>query len=152
MWALFWDMHSGGSTKYESFDKIYVEAANEAEARTTFARATGRDPAHVTCNCCGKDYSVSFDPTLERASAYHRNCRYDKDAKGYVEEQDDREYAKPYVPLAEYLKRPDVLVIESPHKDILAALDEYVSRSGVELTGELFSVDVAILRRLLALV
>ena len=74
-WTLFWDMHSGGRTKVDPYDKIYIEAPLK-EAMAVFYSKFGRDPLHITCSCCGEDYSVDEYQSLERASAYLRNCQW----------------------------------------------------------------------------
>lgn len=65
------DMHSGGRTKIRGVDYVYIEAP-QSEAELLFAKLTKRDPNHVTCDCCGEDYSVSEHATLEEASSYER--------------------------------------------------------------------------------
>ena len=104
-WTLFWDMHSGGSSK-TNWDKIYIQAP-EAEAITIFENRMGRNPHQVACSCCGSDFSILESETLAEASAYHRNCRY-IDGQGYVEEQGD---LSTYQTLEDYIKLPNVLVI-----------------------------------------
>jgi hypothetical protein len=74
MWTLFWDMHSGGGSK-EQWENIYIEAPKE-EAKIIFYNRFGHNPERVTCTCCGDDYSISEEKTLEQVSGYHRNCRY----------------------------------------------------------------------------
>lgn len=51
----FVDMHSGGRSK-TSAEVWYVDAESEEAARERFTRHTGRDPDHVTCSCCGRDF------------------------------------------------------------------------------------------------
>ena len=72
-WTLFWDMHSGGGTKEEPYDQIYIELPKET-AIIYFFNRFGHNPNRVTCTCCGKDYSISESLNLEEASAYHRDC------------------------------------------------------------------------------
>jgi len=107
MWTRFMDMHSGGSQK-EAFDYCYIEAP-EGEAKKIFYNRFGHNPERVTCTCCGNDYSISEAPTLEEASAYYRNCAYE-DGK-WVEKPDCRYSAEKLIPLSEYVKQPEVLVI-----------------------------------------
>jgi hypothetical protein len=110
MWTLFWDMYSGGHIKEKPYDKIYIEASQD-EAEIIFYNKFGHNPHRVTCTCCGPDYSIDNSESLEEASAYHRNCRYDKKCNKYIEEGDpEREWAK-YLTLSEYLKEKDILVI-----------------------------------------
>jgi hypothetical protein len=54
MWTRFMDMHSGGDAKTGD---VFIEAP-EAQARAIFTARFDRDPDHVTCTCCGRDYSV----------------------------------------------------------------------------------------------
>lgn len=103
------DMHSGGGRK-EKFEYLYVELP-EKDALVFFQNRFGHNPERVTCTCCGSDYSTDENPTLEKASAYDRNCRWDEVVKGYVEEPDCRYGNKELISLEEYLKREDVKVI-----------------------------------------
>jgi hypothetical protein len=102
-WTRFMDMHSGGSEK-EDFAKLYIEAP-ETEARAIFYNRFGHNPDRVTCTCCGSDYSLDEEPTLARASAYDRGCRWSNDAGDYVEEPDDSKYPRKYVPLDQFIER-----------------------------------------------
>lgn len=96
-WTLFWDMHSGGGTKEEPYDKIYIEAP-AAEARVIFYNRFGHNPERVSCTCCGEDYSIYEEPTLEEASDYHRRGSFGRG---------------PQVTVEEYIAKPDVLVIRA---------------------------------------
>ena len=88
MWTRFMDMHSGGGAK-EKQEYIYIEA-DEVTAVQVFERVFGHNPNHVTCSCCGEDYSINSDNlSLEEATEYERRG----------------------MPLEEYIKRPDVLVV-----------------------------------------
>lgn len=106
MWTLFWDMHSGGDLKL-NWSKIYVELPRD-RAIEYFKTRFGRDPYNVTCSCCGEDYSISEEDTLEQVSGYHRNCAYDVNTDKYVESSDDSCY---FIPLDDYRKLEDVLII-----------------------------------------
>ena len=97
-WTQFWDMHSGGGSK-EQWDKIFIEAP-EAEAKAVFYNRFGHVADRVSCTCCGEDYSVSECETLADATAFHRN---DYESK-YRKSGD-------VIALADYIQRPDVLVI-----------------------------------------
>lgn len=112
-WTHFWDMHSGGSLKTK-WHHIFIEAP-QAEAERVFRERTGRDPHNETCDCCGPDYSIFEEPTLEQATAYHRNCDFNHESRVYVERQDPRKTwpSGKYVPLDEYVNRDDVLVIRA---------------------------------------
>lgn len=100
-WTRFMDMHSGGSTKVvirkQAIEYIYIEAP-ENEARVIFYNRFGHNPSRVTCTCCGEDYSVSEEQTLELATAFERGC------KGRFHD---------YTPLADYIAKKDVLVIRA---------------------------------------
>jgi hypothetical protein len=109
MWTKFWDMHSGGGQK-EKWAMIFIEAP-EDEAKIIFYNRFGHNPERVTCTCCGDDYSISEEKSLEQATAFHRNCKYDG-KNGYIEQADEgRGYAGKYVSLDEYLSSGDVLTI-----------------------------------------
>jgi hypothetical protein len=96
------DMHSGGSSK-EDFEYLYIEAP-EAEAKVIFYNRFGHNPERVTCTCCGDDYSISEEETLAEATAYDRGCRYSSEAKGYVEEPDNRYGEGRYIPLDQFIE------------------------------------------------
>jgi hypothetical protein len=134
VWTLFWDMHSGGGTKVEPFEKIYIEAP-ESEAKIIFYNRFGRNPDRVTCTCCGGDYSTDESDTLEQASGFHRGCAYgyfnkdgeecsDKEAwvvgkglnegyrSGYVERPCTKySFNREYLTVDEYKNKKDVLII-----------------------------------------
>jgi hypothetical protein len=105
MWTQFMDMHSGGSLK-EKWQYIYIEAP-EKIARIVFYNRFGHNPDRVTCTCCGEDYSVSESKTLEEATAYKRDCRWD--GKKYVKDSKS-------ITLEQYKKKKDVHFIYA--KDI----------------------------------
>lgn len=129
-WTLFHDMHSGGGTKEEPFEKIYIEVP-QAEAELVFYNRFHHNPYRVTCSCCGEDYSVTEYESLNEATAGERGCEYvNTDKAGneitqeqwralplgergrghYVERHGPRSFNK-YVPLGKYLERDNVLVI-----------------------------------------
>lgn len=91
-WTQFWDMHSGGDLKEKPYHMIYIEAPKD-EARVIFYNRFGHNPERVSCTCCGEDYSVSEEPTLEQLTGYHRGCRNQT--------------------LADYCRNDDVLVIHA---------------------------------------
>lgn len=107
MWTTFWDMHSGGSQK-EKWSKGFIEAP-EGEAVSVFYARFGHNPNRVTCTCCGEDYSISENETLAKATAFHRNCEWDKVEGGYVE-RPRSDYGE-YMTLDEYIASDDVMVI-----------------------------------------
>ncbi len=69
-WTEFSDMYSGGDPKLRE-TKIYIEAPEEIAAKV-FTAIYGRNPRHVTCSCCGPDYGIIEDDTLEEATDYAR--------------------------------------------------------------------------------
>lgn len=109
-WYLFWDMHSGGSQKLD-WSSIYIEDQSRAIAIAAFESLFQRDPDHVTCLCCGPDYSISDHDSLEQASAYHRSCAFE--GGRWVEEPNTAYGADPrtYRTLTQYLQDPDVKVV-----------------------------------------
>lgn len=141
-WTQFWDMSSGGSRKLK-WGHIYIEAPIE-EAKIIFQNRFKRNPERVSCTCCGEDYSVSEYPSLKQASGFERKCRNlktPKDEKGFYKNDDpilrenyylddneqppkgyEIEERSPWrsnersIPLEEYIKESNVLVIHS--KDI----------------------------------
>lgn len=113
-WTLFWDMNSGGKQK-EDFKYCYIQAKEE-KAISIFYSRFGHDPNNVTCSCCGEDYYVSIHRTLSEASGFHRGCAWDSKKEIYVDKPDKGKYSKKYIPLREYRKQEDVLII--PKKDI----------------------------------
>lgn len=141
MWTQFWDMHSGGGQK-EKWAHIYIEAP-EAEAKRVFFNRFGHNPDRVTCTCCGPDYSVTEEPTLEQLTGHHRNCKTlqtprDPETNRFVQPDDpwfdEHHYLEPgeeaeaerrgyavddrfrygeYRTLGQYVREPDVLVIRA---------------------------------------
>ena len=79
LWTHFWDMHSGGRTKEEPFNHIFIQAP-EVQAIRIFYERFGHNPHRVTCTCCGEDYSVN-EGTIQSLSAYHRNATYEGEDK-----------------------------------------------------------------------
>lgn len=71
MWTHFWDMNSGGGVKHD-VAHIYIEAP-EGEAKSVFYARFGTNPERVSCTCCGEDYSIEEEPSLEEATGYQRN-------------------------------------------------------------------------------
>lgn len=118
MWTHFWDMHSGGRTKEEPYNHIYIEAPEE-EAIVIFYNRFGHNPNRVTCTCCGEDYSISSNESLEQLTGFHRGCHYDDNIRKYREEKSRHKYDKnkKYYSLLNYIEKEDVLLIRD--KDIL---------------------------------
>ena len=63
MWTKFMDTYSGGNKK-ENWENIYIEAPKE-EAKVIFYNRFGHNPDRVTCTCCGPDYSIYEEETLQ---------------------------------------------------------------------------------------
>lgn len=134
MWTQFWDMHSGGGLKLPPWHYIYIEAP-EDEATVIFCNRFGRHPENVTCQCCGEDYSVKSEETLEQLTGFHRNLRAIKrigralkndpvlnrwyylepgqePPEGYTVDRAWNRSARELT-LDEYVKQPDVLVVSA---------------------------------------
>lgn len=77
-WTHFWDMHSGGRTKIEPYNHIFIELP-EKEAISAFYSRFNRNPNRITCTCCGSDYSISEYDSLERATSFFRNVEIQED-------------------------------------------------------------------------
>jgi hypothetical protein len=107
MWTKFWDMHSGGSQKEEQ-QFIFIEAS-EDEAKAIFYNRFGHNPERVTCTCCGDDYSISEDESLEQITAYHRNCAYGEN--GYLEYQNTEYPLGNYQTLEQFLSGKTAIAI-----------------------------------------
>jgi hypothetical protein len=113
-WTEFYDMSSGGRTKIEPFTQIYIQA-NEADARKFFQEIFDRHPDHVTCDCCGEDYSVEERKDLLDVTGHDRHCAYSDEEKRFIEER--RKY--PNHPgyevrkIEDHIRLPHVLVIFS---------------------------------------
>lgn len=110
-WTRFMDMHSGGGTKEPPYEYVYIEAP-EKEAIKIFFNRFKHNPSRVTCTCCGDDYSISEEESLQQATAHERDCNY-RDGK-YVEEPKTSTYSDhvwTLTTLEDYLKKETVLVI-----------------------------------------
>lgn len=82
-WTQFWDMHSGGRAKLDPVDKVFIEAPMEQALGVFYARFD-RNPRHITCDCCGEDYSISEHETLDEATEYHRKWGSANSLEDYV--------------------------------------------------------------------
>ena len=122
-WTRFMDMHSGGGMKEPPYEYIYIEAP-EDEARVIFYNRFGHNPDRVTCTCCGSDYSIDESSSLQKATAFERNCEWENG--GYVERQTAdkitirKTYRTPaddpwglYQTVEQYIARRDVLIIKA---------------------------------------
>lgn len=105
------DMHSWGFLK-EKRAYILIEAPQE-EAEVIFYNKFRHSPNRITCTCCGEDYSIDENETLEQATGYNRGCKYDDKKKKYIESPRDswRRLSDTYIPLDVYIRSPDVLII-----------------------------------------
>jgi hypothetical protein len=108
--VLFLDMHSGGRTKEEPFDKIYIECDNEDEAKIIFYNIFGHNPERVTCTCCGEDYSINPPAPLAKATGFHRGCAWNDAGSETIEKPVPRGFKK-YQTLDEYMRGKRVLFI-----------------------------------------
>lgn len=122
MWTIFTDSHSGGKQKLE-WEIILLEVG-EKHAPSFFEELFGRDPDHITCSCCGSDYSWDEYETIEKATGYYRNCDY-KIGEGYVESPspDCKKYKWEYITVEQLLERGyENKKIKVVYKDELKAL------------------------------
>ena len=103
IWTRFMDMHSGGGTKQDPYEYIYIQAP-ENEAVSVFYSRFGHNPNRVTCTCCGEDYSISSGE-LTQITAYDRRCTWD---------QANRKWNDDGSSLEEYFSKSDVLAIPEP--------------------------------------
>lgn len=78
------DMHSGGGLK-TGFEYIYIQWP-EKKAKEIFQQLFNRDPDHITCYCCGKDFSIDESEDLYQATGYVRHCEYENGK--YIEKVD----------------------------------------------------------------
>lgn len=56
-WTMFDDGHSGSGRQMEPYEYIIIQAPWDIAQRVFYAKFD-RVPEHVTCPCCGPDYSV----------------------------------------------------------------------------------------------
>jgi len=155
-WTRFNDMHSGGGTKVNGYEKIYIEAPIEA-AKSVFYNRFERNPERVTCTCCGPDYTIDEYPSLQQATGHERNCRVLKTPKdelgrymndlpelkeNYYLEPDEEppegfqvkstpswKSRREHVELSEFIQQDDVLVIRATEIDD-SEKDENVPKEG----------------------
>ena len=109
MWTKFMDMYSGGGQK-EKWQYIYIEAP-EDKAIKIFYNRFGHNPNRVTCTCCGEDYSISSAETLEKVTAFNRNCNWAEDGNTIIEQQNTKFSLGKYMTLEEYCKNENILII-----------------------------------------
>ena len=77
----FMDMHSGGSLK-TPYTHIYIDEPL-GEAVRTFKEIFKQDPDAVACTCCGSNFVYEEYDSLEEATAYDRECKWDSIKKIY---------------------------------------------------------------------
>lgn len=99
-WTRFMDMHSGGDIKEGDYHYIYIQAA-EDEAKVIFYNRFGHNPERVTCTCCGDDYSISTEQTLEQVTGFERGC--ENTDEGYIEVEAKKYKIHAYVDLTTYM-------------------------------------------------
>ena len=107
-WFKFNDMHTGGFTKTD-YDVIYIQANTETDAINVFKSKFQIEPYDIACDCCGYDFAISEENSLQQMTAYERGCEYSKDLSEYIEIQGSQ--YRDYIPLDDYVKRNDVLVL-----------------------------------------
>lgn len=112
MWTHFWDMHSGGGTKEEPYNHIYIEAP-EKEATVIFYNRFGHNPNRVTCTCCGEDYSINSNTELTQLTAHHRGCRWDNVEGRYVDAPAAPLFGRKFQLLDQYKQSEGVLFIHA---------------------------------------
>lgn len=95
-WTRFMDMHSGGDLKLPPYTHIYIESDSRAKGVSIFQEKFGLHPEHITCPCCGKDYSISFGEDLAQLTGFERGCAYAR--RG--------DFGTPYLMLDEYIAPP----------------------------------------------
>lgn len=111
MFFEFWDTGSGGTLKAPPYKMIYIEALSLKDAVNIFVERFDVDPYNVSCRCCGQDYSIESNESLEILTCFNRNAHYNETEERYIEEQDPEKTWAEYVSLEEYLKQPNVLLI-----------------------------------------
>ncbi len=126
-WTRFMDVHSGGDLKLPPYTHIYIESDSRAKGVSIFREKFGRHPEHITCPCCGEDYSISFGEDLAQLTGFERGCAYARrgDEGRYIGRNTGGEplpaangwsiehvpFGTPYLMLDEYIARPDVLIV-----------------------------------------
>lgn len=107
MWTRFMDMRSGGRLK-EDFQYLYVELP-EDQAKVFFYNRFGHNPERVTCTCCGDDYSISSDDSLEQLTGFDRGCEWNEKTKKYEEMPCEEFSWNDYVTLDDFKKTANII-------------------------------------------
>ena len=75
MWTVFTDSHSGGRSKLDNYEIIYIEAPRD-EAEIIFYNKFNNNPLNITCDCCGKDFGIDeYNTLLEATKGYFVKTR-----------------------------------------------------------------------------
>ena len=113
--------------KVPPYEQIYIESDGKDDGIALFERRFGRHPENITCECCGEDYSISFDEDLAQLTGYERGCVLITRGReqAYVEGDAGKDsftppdgwsisrgWRKEYASLEKYLSRRDVLFIK----------------------------------------
>jgi hypothetical protein len=85
MWTHFYDMHSGGTQK-ETFAHCFIQESEEIACQVFYNRF-GHNPHRVTCTCCGPDYNIYEERSLDEATKYYRT-RTEQTLSAYVNNKD----------------------------------------------------------------
>ena len=98
MWTHFYDMHSGGGTKEPPYEHIFIEADRD-EAVSVFYSAFSHSPERISCTCCGEDYAIYTEESLDQLTGYHRGCETadffkDEDDEGHLQRLTKKESAE----------------------------------------------------------
>ncbi len=111
-WTRFMDMHSGGGLKESPFAYIFIQA-DEEKAKLIFYNVFGHNPDRVTCTCCGSDYSIDSEESLESATAFERGCEfvtdYAEEGGGHYIEAQATKYSfdREYQSITDFMMRDD---------------------------------------------
>jgi hypothetical protein len=108
LWTQFWDMSTGGKEK--SPHKLIYIRGDRKEATQTFIERFGRDPEHMTCRCCGVDYSITTEPALWLATAWWRGYNV-RDLPGGKLHQLVPNTHQPKT-LDQFRQNPEILILE----------------------------------------
>jgi len=110
IWTRLSDAHTMGYKK-TPYENIYIETTKKI-AEDIYEERFGKSVWSLWCECCGHGYTIYEYDSLEQATAYDRNCKFDFDR--WLEEpkylgsryRDDQ-----YKTVEDYALQPDVLII-----------------------------------------